>query len=64
MGECKGSLPAVEQAAHDPEPQPLRSVDSVCASVYVGVHGCMCVLRSHGSSYLVGLHVLTNDGGI
>ena len=54
----------MDQAAHDPEPQPLRSVDSVCASVYVGVHGCTCVLRSHGSSYLVGLHVLTNDGRI
>ena len=37
------------QGAHDPEPQPLQSIDSVCASVYVGVLGCLCVLRSHGS---------------
>ena len=54
----------MEQGAHDPEPQPLQSIDSVCASVYVGVLGCVCALRSHGRSYLVGLHVLTNDGGI
>lgn len=34
------------QGAHDPEPQPLQSIDSVCASVYVGVLAWLCVCAS------------------
>ena len=43
----------------------IHNYDSICASAYVSVPGCLCALWSHGScSGRIWLHVLTNDGGI